>query len=77
MGIKQGQKGNLRGFPVTGWGLWSGICVVFGFVHKYSRGRGCSHNITFCFLDCPLRVLYNSFAAGLDRGLEGFGAGVF
>ena len=37
---------------MAGWGLWSGICVVFGFVHKYSRGNGCLHNITFCFLDC-------------------------
>lgn len=50
---------------------------MFGFVHKYSRGRGGLHNITFCFLDRPLRVLYSSFSTELDRGLEGFGAGVF
>ena len=46
--------------------------MVFGFVHRYSRGRGGLHNITFCFLDCSPQVLYGSFTAELDRGVGRF-----
>ena len=49
---------------------------MFGFVHRYFRGRGGLHDITFCFLRCLLALLCNGFAAGLGRRLEGFGAGI-